>query len=95
MAAWLCATGRSWWSNGRVSAKHARSERNGPVTHDFYTDGAGSVRVESILVEGLAHAFPIRIDNPSSCGQPGHFVVAAEICATTEIARFWGLPTDK
>jgi hypothetical protein len=28
----------------------------------------GLVRVESILVEGLAHAFRIRIDNPSSCG---------------------------
>jgi hypothetical protein len=26
-----------------------------------------------------------------SCGQPGDFVVAAEVCAASHIARFWGL----
>jgi hypothetical protein len=52
------------------------------------------VRVESVLVEGLAHTFPIRIGGALSCGQPGDFVVAAEVCAATEIARFWRLPAD-
>jgi poly(hydroxyalkanoate) depolymerase family esterase len=83
-----------WTAVHGISAKPARSERNGPVTRMFRTDGAGAVRVESVLVEGLAHAFPIRIGADLSCGQPGDFVVAAEVCATTEIAHFWGLPAD-
>jgi hypothetical protein len=49
-------------------------------------DGNGAVRVESVLVEGLAHAFPIR-------GQVDDSVVATDVCAATEIARFWGLPS--
>jgi hypothetical protein len=39
----------------------ARSERNESITRQFYTDGAGAVRVEGVLVEGLPHAFPIRV----------------------------------
>jgi poly(3-hydroxybutyrate) depolymerase len=84
-----------WTAVHGVPAKPARSERNGPVTRNFYTDSAGSVRVESVLVQGLAHAFPIRIGDQSSCGQPGDFVAAAEVCAATEIGRFWDLPADK
>jgi poly(hydroxyalkanoate) depolymerase family esterase len=84
-----------WTAVHGVPTTPARSERNGPVMHNFHTDSAGTARVESVLVEGLAHAFPIRIGDQPPCGQPGDFVVAAEICATTEIARFWGLPVDK
>jgi poly(hydroxyalkanoate) depolymerase family esterase len=84
-----------WTAVHGVPANPARSEHNGAVTRNFHTDSAGSVRVESVLVQGLAHAFPIRIGDQSACGQPGDFVVAAEVCAPTEIARFWGLPTDK
>jgi poly(hydroxyalkanoate) depolymerase family esterase len=82
-----------WTAVHGVPATPARSERNGPLTRNLYTDGAGAVRVESVLVEGLAHAFPIRTGDDLSCGQPGTFVVAAGVCAATEIARFWGLPT--
>jgi poly(hydroxyalkanoate) depolymerase family esterase len=84
-----------WTAVHGIPAKPTRGERKGSVTRTFYADGAGSVRVESVLVEGLAHAFPIRIGDQSPCGQPGDFVVAAEVCAATEIARFWGLPADK
>jgi hypothetical protein len=28
------------------------------------------------------------------CGQIGDFVVAAQVCAATEIAQFWGLPLE-
>jgi hypothetical protein len=64
-------------------------------TRNFYTDTIGTVRVESVLVEGLVHAFQFASANESSCGRPGDFVVAATVCAVIEIARFWGLPTDK
>jgi poly(3-hydroxybutyrate) depolymerase len=67
-----------WTAVHGIAAKPARHERNGPVTRSFYTDGPGSVRVESVLVESLAHAFPIRTGGDFSCGQPGDFVVPTE-----------------
>ena len=93
------AIGKSWLSNGpqfmasrllpRASSAMDRSRE------EFFTDGAGAVRVESVLIEGLTHAFPIRTGGGSACGQPGDFVVPAEVCAATEIARFWGMPGSK
>jgi poly(hydroxyalkanoate) depolymerase family esterase len=83
-----------WTAVHSIPTKPARSVRNGPATHAFYIDGDGTVRVESVLVDGLAHAFPIRIGAAPSCGQVGDFVVATDVCAATEIARFWGLPAD-
>ena len=81
-----------WTAAQGIPATPARSERSGRITRELYTDGAGVTRVESVLVEGLAHAFPIRTGGAAPCGQPGDFVVAAEVCAASEIARFWGLP---
>jgi poly(hydroxyalkanoate) depolymerase family esterase len=80
-----------WTAVHGIAAKPARSERDGRVTHSFYTDSAGAVRVQGVLVEGLHHAFPIRVGSELSCGQPGDFVVGAEVCAASDIARFWGL----
>jgi poly(hydroxyalkanoate) depolymerase family esterase len=84
-----------WTAVQGISTTPARKERNGPITRELFVDGNGAVLVESVLVEGLAHAFPIRTDGAASCGQPGDFVVAANVCAATEIARFWGLPSGK
>jgi poly(hydroxyalkanoate) depolymerase family esterase len=84
-----------WTAVHGIPATPARIERNGSIKHEFFTDGAGAVRVESVLIEGLTHAFPIRTGGGSACGQPGDFVVPAEVCAATEIARFWGMPGSK
>jgi hypothetical protein len=58
---------------------------------DLFSGTAGGVRVESVLVDGLAHALPTHTDGASFCDQPGKFVVAADVCGATEIMRFWGL----
>ena len=47
-----------WTAVHGVSATPARSERSGRMTREFYIDGAGVTRVESVLVEGLRHASP-------------------------------------
>jgi poly(hydroxyalkanoate) depolymerase family esterase len=78
-----------WTAVHGIAATPTRSEQSGVITRELYADGA-PVKVESVLVAGLAHAFPIRSGTPS-CGQPGDFVIAAGVCAATEIARFWGL----
>jgi poly(hydroxyalkanoate) depolymerase family esterase len=80
-----------WTALHSIPTKSARSKRDGRVTRRLYVDSAGAVQVESVLIEGLTHAFPIRINGTPSCGHPDEFVVAAEVCAATEIARFWGL----
>jgi poly(hydroxyalkanoate) depolymerase family esterase len=80
-----------WTALHGIPAKPAQSESDGRVTRRLYVDNAGAVQVESVLIEGLGHAFPIRVNATPSCGHPDEFVVAAEVCAATEIARFWGL----
>jgi poly(hydroxyalkanoate) depolymerase family esterase len=65
-------------------------EANEILTREIYADANGSSKVESVLVKGLGHAFPIRVGG-SACGRPGDFVVDAKVCGATEIARFWGL----
>jgi poly(hydroxyalkanoate) depolymerase family esterase len=80
-----------WTAVHGIPATPSRSDRSGGVTRELYIDSAAVTRVESVLVEGLGHAFPIRTGTPS-CGQSGDFVVAAGVCAAVEIARFWGLP---
>jgi poly(3-hydroxybutyrate) depolymerase len=80
-----------WTAVHGISSTPARSERKGSIMRELFSDTAGDVRVESALVDGLAHAFPIHPDRASSCGQPGNFVVAADVCGAIEITRFWGL----
>jgi poly(hydroxyalkanoate) depolymerase family esterase len=66
-------------------------EGNDVLMREIYVDASGTPKVESVLVKGLAHAFPIRTGGKPPCGQPGDFVVDAKVCAAREIARFWGL----
>ena len=80
-----------WTAVHGITGPPAYHSDGGPLTRELYTDGAGITVVESVLVKGLGHAFPIRTDDTSSCGQPGDFVVSAGVCAAMEISRFWGL----
>jgi poly(3-hydroxybutyrate) depolymerase len=80
-----------WTAVHGIPPTPAHSERSGRITRELYTDGAGVTRVESVLVEGLGHAFPIHARSTSSCGQFGDFVVSAGVCTAREISRFWGL----
>lgn len=80
-----------WTAADGIAATPTRVESDGPVTRKLYADSAGVTQVESVMVKGLGHAFPIRTDGGPSCGQPGDYVVAAGVCAAREISRFWGL----
>ena len=80
-----------WTAVHGVTGPPAHHSDGGPLMRELYKDGAGITVVESVLVKGLGHAFPIRTDDTSSCGQPGDFVVSAGVCAAMEISRFWGL----
>jgi hypothetical protein len=76
-----------WTAVHGVPAKPARSERNGPLMRNLSTPMAPAPRGPCP-----------RISHPNRgarfCGQIGDFVVAAQVCAATEIAQFWGLPLE-
>lgn len=80
-----------WIAAHEAPATPVRRERAGRVTRELYADAAGAPRVESVLIEGLTHAFPIETGGDAPCGQAGDFVASAGVCAASEIARFWGL----
>jgi hypothetical protein len=48
-----------------------------------------------VLVKGLPHAIPIQTGGAVPCGEPADYIVAAGVCAASEISRFWGLIADK
>ena len=68
---------------------------NGTLLREIYADASGTPKVESVVVKGLGHAFPIRIGGATPCGRPGDFVVDVKVCAASEIARFWGLEGNR
>jgi poly(hydroxyalkanoate) depolymerase family esterase len=80
------------------AARHGASQtpsggvQQGVLVRETYAGGDGRVVVESVLVTGLPHAFPIRLGG-ADCGRPSEFVAATEVCAAAEITRFWGLRT--
>ena len=78
-----------WTALHGIPENSVRSEHSGRLTRKSYPEGTSTPLVESVLIEGYGHAFPI--DGTTTCGQPGDFVVSAGVCASTEIARFWGL----
>lgn len=59
-----------------------------------YRDAQGRSKVELWVTRGLGHTMPI--DEQADCGRDARgrasdFVTDADLCATREIARFWGL----
>jgi poly(hydroxyalkanoate) depolymerase family esterase len=81
-----------WTSAHGIAAGTPQSQdSNDVLTREIYADADGTPQVESVLVKGLQHAFPIRSGGKPPCGRPGEFVVDAKICAAREIGRFWGL----
>lgn len=80
-----------WTAAHQIAPTPAREERKGLILRETYVDAAGATRVESVLIDGLGHAFPIDGGGGASCGQPGAFVVDAGLCAVAAIAEFWGL----
>ncbi len=80
-----------WTTVHGIADRPARTEPGRTLTRSIYTDAAGGVRVESVVVHGLDHAFPIETGGAAPCGQAGNFVTAAGVCAAREIGRFWGI----
>ena len=57
---------KQWTAVQGIPPTPVRTERSDRTTREFYIDGVGVTRVESVLVHGLDHAFPIS-DDRSGC----------------------------
>lgn len=80
-----------WTALHGIAGAQGRVESGRTLTRTVYADAAGKPRVESVLVQGLKHAFPIARGSALPCGQEGDFVTAAGVCAAREIGGFFGL----
>jgi poly(hydroxyalkanoate) depolymerase family esterase len=80
-----------WTAADGLPPTPTRREDDQRTTRELYADNAGVTRVESVVVHGLGHAFPI---GGHGCGKAGDFVASAGVCAAKEIAHFWGLSGD-
>jgi poly(hydroxyalkanoate) depolymerase family esterase len=80
-----------WTALHGLADQPGRAESARGVTRTIFADSAGVARVESVLVKGLKHAFPIVTGGASPCGKEGDFVTASGICAAREIAKFWAV----
>ena len=80
-----------WTAVHGLADKSPTRDEHAWIVRERYADDRGTTMVESVLVRGLGHAFPIRTDGAVRCGQPSAFVTTAGGCAAREIARFWGV----
>lgn len=83
-----------WLAVHDIGDRPARVERSRMMTRTQYLDADGAVQVESVLVQGLRHAFPIDAAGARPCGRASEFVSAVGICAARDIAHFWGFTSD-
>jgi poly(hydroxyalkanoate) depolymerase family esterase len=90
----------AWSSMEQWTAVHGIDQvpdlgvRVGPHQRIVYQDAQGRSQVELWLTRGVGHATPI--DARTGCGRDDperkhDFVKDADICASRETARFWGL----
>jgi poly(3-hydroxybutyrate) depolymerase len=90
----------AWSSMEQWTAVHGidqmpdRVVRVGSHERFAYLDVRGRPQVELWVTHGVGHATPI--DEHTGCGRDDRdrkndYVTDADICATREIARFWGL----
>jgi poly(3-hydroxybutyrate) depolymerase len=54
-----------------------------------FTGEDGRVRVEQVLVDGMAHG--LAIDPAGGCGAAAPFMLDVGLCSSRLIAQFWGI----
>ena len=83
---------KQWTAVHGIDAEPDGETTAGDMRIRSYSDAAGSVRVESVEVQGLGHALPVDPGaQPRNCGVAGAHLEDRNICAARRIAEFWGL----
>ena len=62
------------------------------ATRSQWMDADGAVRIEKLLIPGMAHGTPLKPGTaPGQCGQAGAHMIDAGISSTDHIAAFFGI----
>ena len=80
-----------WTALHGIDGVPEEDQVTGSYRRRSFADAQGQVRVETYLVEGLAHAVPVDPDRPLACGRVADHFADTDLCAAALIARFWGL----
>jgi len=84
------------WTNVHgIGIEPAAHQRTKNYTRYEFRDAQGKTRVEEYLINNMGHGVavdpPGRMPRPDQCGATGDFALAAGVCASYQIARFWGI----
>ncbi|MFL6624344.1 MAG: PHB depolymerase family esterase [Sulfurifustis sp.] len=85
---------KQWTAVHGVDTQAGVEDKVKGFRHVAYRDAQGNVAVEAYFVRGMDHGVPIDPGTGNDqCGRPGRWVLAAGICSSFYIAKFWGLVT--
>ncbi|MFL6653905.1 MAG: esterase, partial [Sulfurifustis sp.] len=85
---------KQWTAVHGVDSQAGVEDKVKGFRHVAYRDAQGNVAVEAYFVHGMDHGVPIDPGTGNDqCGRPGQWVLAAGICSSFYIAKFWGLVT--
>lgn len=83
---------KQWTAVHRVDPLMGVEDKVKGVRHVVYRDTQGRATVEAYFVHDMGHGVPI---DPGSgndqCGHPGEWALAAGICSSYYLAKFWGV----
>jgi poly(3-hydroxybutyrate) depolymerase len=82
-----------WRSLHKVEGQSERSVVDG-YPREIWRDSSGRAVIEKYDIKGMGHGTPLDPGGDGDCGKAGPFMLDAQICSTSHIARFWGL-TDE
>ena len=78
-------------------ALHGLSEDPGRVDivdgypREVWIDARGREVIEKFEIRGMGHGTPLDPRGNEKCGTAGPYMIDAQICSTSHIARFWGI----
>jgi len=80
-----------WRALHRVAAEQGRLQTVDGYPREVWTDPSGREVIEKFEIKGMGHGTPLDPRGSEKCGTAGPYMLDAQICSTSHIARFWGI----
>ena len=80
-----------WRSLHGLSEDPGRVEVVDGYPREVWIDAGGREVIEKYEIKGMGHGAPLDPRGRDKCGTAGPYMLDAQICSTSHIARFWGI----
>ncbi len=80
-----------WRSLHGLSEEPSRVEVVEGYPRQLWIDSDGREVIEKYEIRGMGHGTPLDPRGTEPCGTAGPYMLDAQICSTSHIARFWGI----